>query len=214
VTVKDLEVEVEVEVGKLTQRVSHLEGRLAPPNTWVRAALLGFVGTALAGYFGWLGFQTVKHGEAIAAMQMLLSPQQLVQLSTDATDPKAIQQATAILSETKFQKVPLDNRVVDTAGRNFILASEKNVSAWPVATMLVNYRSSLNAAQEPKTGSVLISKITSQVRHSTCCESNRKQSAWSFSHSSQWRYAHPGLLETAASLLSRVRLALVACLPS
>jgi hypothetical protein len=145
-------------VNNIAERVATLEGtNSAPdrPSYAVLIALLSILGTAVIGYWGWIGFEVVDHGKKLAEISALLSPQKLSQTAEGPIDGGSVANAAKILATAQQKNVQIPATVVAEVGVKFLDASTGTPQAWGLALQLASYRSDrINPALLPFLGTL------------------------------------------------------------
>jgi len=140
----------------IRERLSKIEGRFeAPhksPNT-IMIAILSMLGVGMIAYLGWLGVQTVDHGEKLAVIYQVLAPQLLEKLSSSPRNLGNIDQATKILAIARQTGERIDPTIVSESGKKFVEASSATPAAWRAAKAFLDYQSLLNSTGLPEMSS-------------------------------------------------------------
>ena len=103
-----------------------------------------FFWTVVAFLVAWLGVGTYFFGDMRGDVKVLLRPQNLTKAASTPTNPKSQALVKKIIADAK-NGPPITQTVVQQSASRFVEAAAKDNSAWPVATDLVSYRTTLNS---------------------------------------------------------------------
>src|SRR6202162_4650220 len=147
---------IESELGQIAQRLAKLEGHKEAsatthksPNTAL-LAVLSALGVAVIWYWGWIGTQVVDHGKKLTEIYVLLAPQKLTQIASDAANPENAKIAAQILVNARKSGTIISATVVKEAGEKFIEAAAQAPQSWDTALVFVDYRTFLNTDLTPQ----------------------------------------------------------------
>ena len=138
----------------LSREVSELKGSVRHPlktPDWIKygvyplcvAAVLGMGAAVITLLVKVNAIETfvLDNGGFIAGLRL--------QKNANLADPKNIEETTHVLSQARAAKIKISADVIAATGKKFVDLSKNDPTAWNAALAFVNYRSFLNADEEP-----------------------------------------------------------------
>jgi hypothetical protein len=139
-------------LANLATKLATIEGKLSVPEKVTHPlliAILTILGTAVVGYWSWIGVRVVSLDGDVKVLTSVMLPSALSGASADPTNPANIELVSRVLTTAREKKVPIRSQTIAQAGNKFIEAAKTDSHSWTAAIQLINYRSTLNTAPIP-----------------------------------------------------------------
>jgi hypothetical protein len=122
---------------ELTTQVARLEERVSNHINFFRVGAVIFL--------GWLGWMSVQVYQIRSSVNPLVSTHQLTKAAEHPTDPKSQTEVLRVIGKAKESQIPIPTLVLAEAGKSFSEASERDPNAWKTVSVLMEYRTNVNA---------------------------------------------------------------------
>lgn len=143
---------VETQIGNVRERLGRIEGHLeahaqtrSPHPALI--TLLSILGVAVIGFWAWVGTRVVDHGEKIAQILTILSPEVLKHAALNSDNPRSAKQVEEVVQRSMKQGERIDPKIVSETGLRFVEAANKAPDAWRATGALLDYSSFLNVSR-------------------------------------------------------------------